>query len=102
MKSIHDERGYRNIRRSLAKRYDVSYTDAIIEVVAVDLLGDRRLVLEHRVVDGRLLAVGESRKVLQHVADLWGYEVQLKEVDAMKGKVLADHHARPSQAAFAA
>jgi hypothetical protein len=28
--------------------------------------------------------------------------VQLKEVDAMKGKVLADHHARPSQAAFAA
>ena len=102
VKSIHDERGYRTIRRSLAKRYDVSYTDAIIEVVAVDLLGDRRLVMEHRVGDGRLLAVGESRKVLQHVADLWGYEVQLKEVDAMKGKVLADHHARPSQAAFAA
>mgnify|MGYP006277979083 FL=1 len=102
VKSIHDERGYRNIRRSLAKRYDVSYTDAIIEVVAVDLLGDRRLVMEHRVVDGRLLAVGDARKVLQHVADLWGYEVQLKEVDAMKGKVLADHHARPSQGAFAA
>ena len=100
--AIHDERGYLRMRRMLAKRYDVSYTDAMIEVTSVDLLGDRRLILEHRVVDGRLLAAGEARKVLQYVSDLWGYEVELKEVDAMKGQILADHHARPSQAAFAA
>ncbi len=102
VKSIHDERGYRDIRRNLAKRYDVSYTDAIIEVASVDLLGDRRLILEHRVVDGRLLATGESRKVLQYVADLWGYEVELKEIDVMKGQMLANHHARPSKETSAA
>ena len=99
VKSIHDERGYRDIRRNLAKRYDVSYTDAIIEVVGADLMGDRRLILEHRVVDGRLLATGEARKVLQHVADLWGYDVELKEIDVMKEQTLANHHARPMRPA---
>ena len=100
--AIHDERGYRRIRRTLAKKYDVSYSDAMIEVAFVDLLGDRRLILEHHVADGRLLAASDARKVLQYVADLWGYEVQLKEVSASTSQVLADHHARPSQAAFAA
>ena len=100
--AIHDERGYRRIRRALAKKYDVSYSDAMIEVVSVDLLGDRRLMLEHHVVEGRTLAAGNARKVLQYVADLWGYEVELKEVSAADGKVLADHHARPSTSAFAA
>ena len=99
VESIHDERGYRDIRRNLAARYDVSRTDPIIEVVGADLLGDRRLVLEHRVVDGRLLATTEARKVLQHVADLWGYEVELREIDAMKGQTIANHHARPAKAA---
>jgi stage V sporulation protein R len=94
--AIHDERGYRNIRRIFSRQYDVSRSDPIIEVVSVDLLGDRRLMLEHSVVDGRTLAVGDARKVIQHIADLWGYEVILREVDATKGLSLADHHASPA------
>jgi stage V sporulation protein R len=72
----------------------------MIEVAYVDLLGDRRLVLEHKVIEGRLLSTGTSRRVLQHVADLWGYEVELKEVNSATGQILADHHARPSIGAF--
>ena len=45
--AIHDERGYRKIRRALGRRYDASQTDPMIEVVAVDLLGDRRLMPEN-------------------------------------------------------
>ena len=98
---IHDERGYRRVRRSLARRYDASHIDPMIEVTYVDLLGDRRLVLEHKVIGGRLLAAGSARRVLQHIADLWGYEVELKEVSESNGQLLVDHHARPSIGAFA-
>ena len=57
--AIHDERGYRKIRRALGRSYDVSQSDPMIEVVAVDLMGDRRLMLEHRVHEGRLLAAAD-------------------------------------------
>jgi stage V sporulation protein R len=96
--AIHDERGYRNIRRLFARQYDVSRSDPIIEVASVDLLGDRRLILEHHVVEGRTLAVGDARKVIQHIADLWGYEVVLREIDTAKGHIIADHHASPGSA----
>jgi spore cortex formation protein SpoVR/YcgB (stage V sporulation) len=48
--AIHNERGYRRIRRELARQYDVGYIDPNIEVVDVDLAGDRRLMLRHVVV----------------------------------------------------
>lgn len=95
--AIHDERGYRKIRRALGRRYDASQTDPMIEVVAVDLLGDRRLMLEHRVYEGRLLAAAEARKVLQHAANLWGYEATLRETDADTGHTLAEHRAQPDE-----
>src|SRR3712207_7141182 len=40
--SIHDERGYRRLRAALARQYDPAWTDADIQVVDVDLGGDRR------------------------------------------------------------
>jgi stage V sporulation protein R len=39
--AIHDERGYRRVRRELARQYDVGFIDPNIEVVDVDLSGDR-------------------------------------------------------------
>ena len=51
--AIHDERGYRRVRRELARQYDVGFIDPNIEVVDVDLAGDRRLMLRHTVREGR-------------------------------------------------
>jgi spore cortex formation protein SpoVR/YcgB (stage V sporulation) len=48
--AIHDERGYRKMRRSFARQYDVAWLDPDIEVVDVDLEGDRRLILHHKIV----------------------------------------------------
>ncbi len=90
--SIHNERGYRRVRAALARSYDVAYSDPQIEVSAVDLAGDRRLILHHKVQDGALLAEGEARSVLRHIALLWGYEVRLQEIDA-EGRVLKEHNA---------
>jgi len=88
--AIHDERGYRRIRRELARQYDIGRIDPNIEVVDVDLAGDRRLILRHAVVNGCLLEETEANRVLQHLADLWTYDVLLREVDASDA-VLKEH-----------
>jgi stage V sporulation protein R len=101
VEAIHDERGYRRIRRQLARQYDVGWTDPNIEVVDVDLAGDRRLLLRHTVVNGALLEEADAKRVLQHLADLWSYDVLLREVDAAD-TVLKEHAASPREAALAA
>jgi stage V sporulation protein R len=93
--AVHDEQGYRHVRRALARTYDPAWTDPDIQVVDVDLGGDRRLILEHRTDAGRLLQEGEARQVLRHLAGLWGYDVLLREVDPSNGAVLREHAVSP-------
>jgi stage V sporulation protein R len=92
--AIHDDRGFRRVRRELAKQYDVGFIDANIEVVDVDLAGDRRLMLRHAVVKGAQLNEADTRRVLQHLADLWSYDVSLVEVDGAD-KVLKEYVLNP-------
>jgi stage V sporulation protein R len=99
--AIHDERGYRRIRRELARQHDIGWIDPNIEVVDVDLAGDRRLLLRHSVVNGNLLDEADTRRVLQHLADLWSYDVLLREIDASDA-VLKEHAASPREATLAA
>ena len=93
--AIHDERGYRNVRSGLANQFDVVQHEPEIEIVDVDLDGDRRLVLQHRVHNGIMLDAGEARQVLNHVAGLWGYEVRLVEVGTASDAVLKTFDAAP-------
>lgn len=90
VEKIHNERGYRDLRRRLARQYDLGYHEPDIQVVDVDLAGDRRLMLQHRVSGGVLLDEGEARAVLRHLANLWGYEVSLREVSP-DDHVLKEH-----------
>ncbi len=101
VEAIHDERGYRRIRRELSRQYDVGWIDPNVEVVDVDLAGDRRLLLRHTVLNGGLLDEADARHVLQHLADLWTYDVMLREVDA-SDTVLKEHAASPRATAIAA
>jgi spore cortex formation protein SpoVR/YcgB (stage V sporulation) len=91
--AIHDERGYRAIRRALAKHYDPAYFTPDIQVVDVNLAGDRKLILHHAAVNKIVLEEKDARLVLQHIADLWGYDVVLQEIDPATGTVLKDHKA---------
>ncbi len=99
--AIHDERGYRRVRRVLSRQYDVGFIDANIEVVDVDLAGDRHLMLRHTVLHGAQLNETDAKRVLQHLADLWTYNVSLVEVDAAD-KVLKEYVANPRGLAAAA
>jgi stage V sporulation protein R len=99
--AIHDERGYRRIRRELSRQYDIGWIDPHIEIVDVDLPGDRRLVLRHTVMNGGLLEENETKRVLQHLADLWSYDVILQEAD-QSGTILKEHLLHPREAVIAA
>src|SRR6202165_2942902 len=99
--AIHDERGYRRVRRELSRQYDVGFIDPNIEVVDVDLAGDRRLMLRHAVIKGAQLNETDARRVLQHLADLWSYDVSLVEVDATD-TVLKEYVVSPRALAAAA
>ena len=61
----------------------------------MNLAGDRRLILHHRALNRVLLEERDARFVLQHLADLWGYDVLLKEVDPASDSVLKEHAATP-------
>lgn len=92
--AIHDDEGYRRIRRSLARHYELARREPDIQVTDADLLGDRRLVLTHTVHDGITLNRPTAEKVLGHVRDLWGFPVRLTEVDARTGTPLGIIEAR--------
>jgi len=95
VKAIHDEMGYRQVRKVLAEQYNAAARDPDIQVVNADLSGGRRLTLQHRVRRGVLLDKDQCDRTLQHVAHLWGYRVKMLEVDAETGKVLREHEALP-------
>ncbi len=92
--AIHDESGYRRLRHKLARQYDVAWLDPDIQVADVDLAGDRRLILHHRALNQVLLDEDDARHALQHLADLWGYGVVLKELDPQTDTVLREHSAK--------
>jgi len=95
VEAIHDEQGYRKVRRMLARQYDVSTQDPDIQVTDADLAGSRRLVLTHFVRDGILLDKEECDRTLMHVARLWGYRVRLVEADAATGRKIREHETLP-------
>lgn len=77
--AIHDERGYREVRDTLARSLDVSVSDPDIQVVDVDLLGDRRLKLRHIQRDGVPLDPDTRDATLANLRRCWGYDVVLSE-----------------------
>ena len=58
-------------------------------------------MLRHAVVKGAQLNETDARRVLQHLADLWSYDVSLVEVDAANS-VLKEYVVSPRGLAAAA
>ena len=79
--AIHDEAGYREVRESLSRQYDLGSREPNIQVWSVNLRGDRSLTLRHTQHNQRPLHDG-GQEVLKHVARLWGFGVQLESTDA--------------------
>jgi spore cortex formation protein SpoVR/YcgB (stage V sporulation) len=88
VRSIHNEQGYAAVRSALARNYDPGTNRPDIQVVDVDLLGDRQLRLRHTVKNGVLLDEETRDATLAHVRRLWGYDVSLVGCDVSGDKVL--------------
>lgn len=75
--AIHDEQGYRKLRAMLAEQYNLSMREPNIQVVDVNLRGDRSLTLRHTRHNNVPLDK-DADKVLKHVHRLWGFDVHLE------------------------
>ena len=78
--AIHDDAGYRRVRESLSRQYDLGSREPNIQVWNVNLRGDRSLTLRHFQHNDRPLH-DSAAEVLKHVARLWGFGVQLESVN---------------------
>lgn len=87
--SIHNERGYRNIRKSLSDFYNRSRYVPDIQIYNVDIYGDRTLTLEYIPIDGKDLDIRELDKVLPHITYLWGFPTSMIKKDNGKVSVIS-------------
>ncbi len=88
VRAIHDHGGYRRVRELLASHYNLGDREPNIQVVRVDLKGDRSLTLRHTQHQRRPLG-GSTDNVLKHLHRLWGFPVVLES--AWNDEVVSTH-----------
>jgi len=75
--SIHDEHGYRRVRKLLAHQHAQEIRVPDVQVVRFDRDGDRSLTLRHIQRRGRPLN-DAAQTVVAHLRRLWGFPVRLE------------------------
>jgi spore cortex formation protein SpoVR/YcgB (stage V sporulation) len=87
--SIHDERGYRRVRKLLAQQHAQENRVPDVQVVRYDRDGDRSLTLRHVRRRGRPLTEAAA-DVVAHLRGLWGFTVRMEtwEDDARVGYLI--------------
>ncbi|HBB52871.1 MAG TPA: SpoVR family protein, partial [Legionellales bacterium] len=76
IKAIHDDDGYRTIRDSLSKQYNLSFNEPNIQVFNVNLESDRTLIL-HYYQHHRVPLSSQAHEVLKHLYTLWKFPIKL-------------------------
>ncbi len=92
--SIHDDHGYRRVRRMLAEQYRRENRLPEIQVARYNRDSDRSLVLRSPIYRGRPLHEREADEVLRHLGRLWGFQVKLESIDE-QGRVDGTREWRP-------
>jgi spore cortex formation protein SpoVR/YcgB (stage V sporulation) len=75
---IHDERGYRRVRKHLSEMYDIGLNTPDVQVVDMDPK-TRQLLLVHNSRNGLHLEPNNGAAVNDLVERLWGFEVLIEE-----------------------
>jgi len=92
--SIHDDHGYRRVRRMLAEHYRRENRLPEVQVARYNRESDRSLVLRNQMYRGRPLDEREADEVLRHLGRLWGFQVRLESMDD-QGRVESTREWRP-------
>ena len=77
--AIHDHGGYRQVRELLASQYNIGDREPNIQVVRVNVKGDRSMTLQHTQHARRPMG-DTTDEVLKHVYRLWGFPVHLQSL----------------------
>lgn len=78
--AIHDEQGFKKIRKALADQYLTENYIPKIEIIDVDHYATRKLTLMYYKSGDRELSSDMSR-VIKHIENLWGFSVELKTTE---------------------
>ena len=80
VESIHDDKGYRRVRKMLAEQYAHESRVPDVQVLRYHRDGDRSLELRHFAHRGRPLTEA-ANEVVKHLRRLWGFGVRLETWD---------------------
>lgn len=89
---IHDDEGYKYIRELLSTQYNLSMNEPNIQVVNVDINGDRSMTLHH-IQHNRRPLLDDCQEVIKHLHRLWQFDVHLK---SFRGDDLYKSYSCPS------
>ncbi|NNL57468.1 MAG: SpoVR family protein [Pseudomonadales bacterium] len=77
--AIHDDAGYREVREQLAGQYNLGDREPNIQIVNIDVRGDRSMHLQHHQHNRKPLDQN-TEEVLKHLHRLWGFDVHLESI----------------------
>lgn len=87
--AIHNENGYKQIRKNLADSHEPAAMIPDIQIYNADIYNDRTLYLKHYSYRQRKLVRDDADTVLRSIKRLWGYDVDLKTVNGIE---ILSHH----------
>ena len=75
--------------------HDVSVREPDMQIVDVDIRGNRQLYVQHTEHEGIRLEKAEAEMTLGYIGQLWGYGVTRQAVDCDTGEILHDTNYAP-------
>jgi spore cortex formation protein SpoVR/YcgB (stage V sporulation) len=90
--AIHDDEGYRAVREQLAGQYNLGNREPNVQVIDIDMRGDRAIYLQH-IQHNRRPLDRNTDDVMKHLHRLWGFDVHLQSIQ--DGRVTASYHCPP-------
>lgn len=75
--NIHNDEGYKKIREDLSSYFNRSRYVPDIQVLNVDVQGDRKLTLKYTPINGKVLDNKITKKIIPHIEYLWGFPVEI-------------------------
>ena len=92
--AIHNDEGYRAVREQLAGQYNLGNREPNVQVIDIDMRGDRAMYLQHTQHNRRPLD-RNTDDVMKHLHRLWGFDVHLQSIQ--DGRVTASFHCPPRE-----
>ncbi len=77
--AIHNDEGYKSVRKSLSENYNRSRYIPDIQVFNVDIYGDRTLTLDYTPFNEKEVDINKIDEVIEHIEFLWGFPVNMIE-----------------------